>query len=151
MDDDGNNVETIGHLNLGCALHPVMLTDGRIMFSSLETQGLRGTLHWGDLEHPPRRHQLGTVRQRLCTGSLAPSFHFQTQLSDGRVVVEMYYNLNQAGFGTYVQAASGRRRRGSRRSVPADPARSPQSAVAHAHGRHQGIPASLSAPTAWTC
>src|SRR6185369_16194675 len=46
MDDDGSNVETIGHLNLGCALHPVILQDGRIMFSSLENQGRRSTLHW---------------------------------------------------------------------------------------------------------
>ena len=28
------------------ALHPVTLADGRIMFSSLENQGLRSTLHW---------------------------------------------------------------------------------------------------------
>ena len=35
------NVECIGHLNLGMALHPVILKDGRLMFSSLESQGLR--------------------------------------------------------------------------------------------------------------
>ena len=43
MDDDGNNVECIGHLNLGMALHPVVLKDGRIMFSSLESQGCAAT------------------------------------------------------------------------------------------------------------
>ncbi len=47
MDDDGGNVECIGHLNLGMALHPVVLTDGRIMFSSLESQGLRSSTLWG--------------------------------------------------------------------------------------------------------
>jgi hypothetical protein len=47
MDDDGGNVECIGHLNLGMALHPVMLKDGRIMFSSLESQGLRSHHLWG--------------------------------------------------------------------------------------------------------
>jgi hypothetical protein len=41
MDDDGCNVECIGHLNLGMALHPTILKDGRVMFSSMETQGLR--------------------------------------------------------------------------------------------------------------
>ncbi len=39
MDDDGGNVEMIGHLNLGGALHPVPLKDGRVMFSSLESAG----------------------------------------------------------------------------------------------------------------
>jgi Tol biopolymer transport system component len=38
MDDDGRNVDHIGPLNLGTALHPVALQDGRVMFSSLETQ-----------------------------------------------------------------------------------------------------------------
>ena len=47
MDDDGANVECIGHLNLGMALHPVVLTDGRVMFSSLESQGLRSSTLWG--------------------------------------------------------------------------------------------------------
>src|SRR5262249_48833817 len=42
MDDDGENVEQIGYLNLGSALHPIVLTDGRIVFSSFEHQGLRG-------------------------------------------------------------------------------------------------------------
>src|SRR5438270_121462 len=47
MDEDGSNVECIGHLNLGMALHPVALQDGRIMFSSLESQGLRSHHLWG--------------------------------------------------------------------------------------------------------
>src|SRR5262249_42837031 len=44
MDDDGSNVEMIGHLNIASALHPVVLTDGRVMFSSLEDQGFRSDL-----------------------------------------------------------------------------------------------------------
>jgi hypothetical protein len=31
----------------------------------------------------------------------ADSTHFQAQLSDGSIVVESYYNLNNFGFGTY--------------------------------------------------
>src|SRR4051812_13241797 len=41
MDDDGGNVEKIGHLNVGSALHPTILKDGRLIFSSLESQGMR--------------------------------------------------------------------------------------------------------------
>ena len=33
----------------------------------------------------------------------ADSTHFQTQLSDGSIVVESYYNLNNFGFGTYMK------------------------------------------------
>jgi hypothetical protein len=56
MDDDGSNVEQIGHLNLGTALHPVALTDGRVMFSSLETQGQTDCLGEGSPgQHDPHR------------------------------------------------------------------------------------------------
>lgn len=102
MDDDGSNVETIGHLNLGCALHPVILTDGRIMFSSLENQGIRDTLHWSIWTIHPDGTNWNPMISDFAR-SLAPSFHFQTQRSDGRAVIEMYYNVNQAGFGTFVQ------------------------------------------------
>ena len=58
----------------------------------------------GPLEHPPRRHQLGPARQRLPDPGGAPNaFHFQTQLSDGSIVVEEYYNQNNSGFGTFVK------------------------------------------------
>ena len=51
-DDDGSNVEKIGHLNVGQALHPVVLKDSRIIFSSLEMQGKHNT-GWGILGiHP---------------------------------------------------------------------------------------------------
>src|SRR5438874_396660 len=40
-DETPQNLEKIGHLNISGALHPVVLKDGRIMFSSLESQGVR--------------------------------------------------------------------------------------------------------------
>src|SRR5262249_24892548 len=40
------NVEKIGHLNVGQALHPVILKDGRLIFSSLEMQGKHNS-GWG--------------------------------------------------------------------------------------------------------
>jgi hypothetical protein len=101
MDDDGANVQQIGHLNLGTALHPVALTDGRVMFSSLETQGLRSDERWGIWAiHPD-----GTNWSPLTSALGSPpgqAVHFQTQLSDGSIVVESYYQTGSTdGFGTY--------------------------------------------------
>jgi hypothetical protein len=100
MDDDGSNVETIGHLNLAGALHPVVLKDGRIIFSSLENMGLRNGLLWAIWSiHPDGTNWAPVVSALHGTG--APSaWHFQTQLSDDRILVELYYNQNQRGFGT---------------------------------------------------
>jgi hypothetical protein len=102
MDEDGNNVECIGHLNLGMALHPVILKDGRIMFSSLESQGLRSHHLWGVWSIHPDGTRWGPLFSAFEIGNgTADSTHFQTQLSDGHIVVESYYNLNNFGFGTY--------------------------------------------------
>ncbi|HKB36979.1 MAG TPA: hypothetical protein VKD72_11030 [Gemmataceae bacterium] len=102
MDDDGKNVECIGHLNLGMALHPVILKDGRIMFSSLESQGLRSHHLWGVWSIHPDGTRWGPLFSAFEIGNgTADSTHFQAQLSDGSLVVESYYNLNNFGFGTY--------------------------------------------------
>lgn len=101
MDDDGSNVDLIAPMNLGGALHPVPLKDGRVMFSSLETQGLRGSEQWGIWAiHPD-----GTNWSPLTSALGSPpgqAVHFQTQLSDESIVVESYYQTGSTdGFGTF--------------------------------------------------
>jgi hypothetical protein len=100
MDDGGSNVEMIGHLNIGSALHPVVLRDGRVMFSTLENQGRRDDLSWGLWAiHPD-----GTNWNPIVSSFLTTAFHFHTQMSDGDVVVGAYYGgVGTNGFGTYVK------------------------------------------------
>lgn len=100
MDDDGRNVDKIGHLNVAGALHPVVLTDGRILFSTLESQGLHGGIAWGIWSiHPD-----GTSWEPIISAFHdANGFHFQSQLSDRSIVVENYYNQNNRGFGTHLK------------------------------------------------
>jgi hypothetical protein len=102
MDEDGSNVECVGHLNLGMALHPAILQDGRLMFSSLESEGLRSHHLWGLWSINPDGTHWGPLFSAFEIGNgTADSTHFQTQLSDGSLAVESYYNLNNFGFGTY--------------------------------------------------
>jgi hypothetical protein len=101
MDDDGNNVELIAPMNLGGALHPVPLKDGRVMFSSLETQGLRGDEQWGIWAIHPDGTNWGPLTSALGAPS-GQAVHFQTQLSDESIVVESYYQTGSTdGFGTF--------------------------------------------------
>lgn len=111
MDDDGRNVECIGHLNIGMALHPVVLKDGRIVFSSMESQGLRSGILWGLWSINPDGTNWAPVISAFDTGGAPNAFHFQTQLSDGSIIAEEYYNLNNSGFGAYFKLPA---------SVPAD-------------------------------
>lgn len=100
MDEDGSNVEQIGHLNLAMALHPQVLRDGRILFSSWETQGLRDLRSFAlwiiDAD--------GRNWNSLSGYSDHPFVHhFATQMPDGDIVVTRYYNLNNNGFGSLLR------------------------------------------------
>lgn len=103
MDDDGSNVELIGHLNIGMALHPLTLKDGRIVFSTLESQGFRSDILWGLWSIRPDGTGWAPVVSAFDTGTAPNAFHFQAQLSDGSIVAEEYYNLNNSGFGAYLK------------------------------------------------
>lgn len=103
MDDDGKNVEQIGFLNVAGALHPTILKDGRILFSSLESQGIHNNILWGIWSINPDGTNWGPVVSAFDPGSAPNAFHFQAQLSDGNIIVEEYYNLNNNGMGAYLK------------------------------------------------
>jgi len=96
MDDDGGNVTPIAPMTISSALHPTILADGRLMFSSHEDQGLRDTRLWGIWSIWPD----GREWEPVVSAFHGPqAFHFMTQLSGGDLVVVDYYNLNNNGFG----------------------------------------------------
>ncbi|MGB4859415.1 MAG: hypothetical protein WBP11_08825 [Dokdonella sp.] len=97
MDADGSNVTQIAPMNISSALHPTILQDGRIAFSSHEDQGLRDTRMWGLWAIWPDGRKWEPLLSAFREGQ---AFHFMTQLSGGDLVIEDYYNLNNNGFGT---------------------------------------------------
>ena len=101
MDDDGANVEQTGWLNIACALHPTILKDGRVLFSTLESHGMHNSILWGVWSIHPDGTNWGPVVSAFATGGAPSGFHFQSQLSDESIIIEEYYNLNNSGFGTY--------------------------------------------------
>jgi hydrazine synthase alpha subunit-like protein len=102
-DGPGRNIEKIGHLNIAGALHPVVLADGRIMFSTLESQGLRSEILWGLWSIHPDGTSWAPLVSAFDHGGAPNGFHFQTQVSDGSLIVEEYYNQNNSGFGAYIK------------------------------------------------
>lgn len=97
MDGDGKNVTQIAPMNISSALHPTILRDGRLIFSSHEDQGLRDLRMWGVWAIWPDGRKWEPVLSAFREGQ---AFHFMTQLSGGDLVIEDYYNLNNNGFGT---------------------------------------------------
>ncbi len=102
-DEMPQNLEKIGHLNISGALHPVVLQDGRIMYSSLESQGIRNNILWGIWTIHPDGSNWNPLVSAFDPGGAPNGFHFQTQLSDGSIVIEEYYNQNNSGFGAYIK------------------------------------------------
>src|SRR5262245_22269470 len=101
--DTPTNLEKIGHMNISGALHPVVLTDGRIMYSSLESQGVRSDILWAIWTIHPDGTNWNPLVSAFDPHSAPNGFHFQTQLSDGSIVFEEYYNQNNSGFGAYMK------------------------------------------------
>jgi hypothetical protein len=158
MDDDGRNIEKIGHLNVAGALHPVVLKDGRIIFSSLESQGMRGGIQWGIWSIHPDGTNWEPVVSAFLGGGASNAFHFQTQLSDGSIVVELYYNQNTAGFGSLFKLPP-RPPEGQPAFHPADPRAHPTPDKLYQRGgplmgsgplRHPFLPVGMEAITRFT-
>jgi hypothetical protein len=101
--EDPTNLDKIGHLNISGALHPVVLLDGQIMYSTLESQGLRSDILWGVWLIRPDGTKWAPLVSAFDPGGAPNGFHFQTQLSNGDIVVEEYYNQNNSGFGAYIK------------------------------------------------
>lgn len=100
MDADGANPEAIGHLNLAMALHPQILLDGRIAFSSWEEQGIRDSRLFPLWVIDPDGRNWNSLSG---FSENAIVHHFMTQMPGGDLVVTRYYNLNNNGFGDLVR------------------------------------------------
>ncbi|MGE4069578.1 MAG: hypothetical protein AB7E72_00205 [Lysobacterales bacterium] len=96
MDEDGQNVTPIAPMTISSALHPTVLSDGRLIFSTHESQGLRDRRLWGIWSIWPDGRLWAPVASAFNNDR---AFHFMTQLGNSDLVVVDYYNLNNNGFG----------------------------------------------------
>ncbi|MBL4774081.1 MAG: hypothetical protein JKX98_10975 [Alcanivoracaceae bacterium] len=96
MDIDGSNVHAIAPMTIGSALHPTILNDGRVMFSSYETQGVRDGRLWALWTINPDGTNWAPMVSAM---KFESAYHFFTQVSSGEIVVDQYYNKNNNGFG----------------------------------------------------
>ena len=102
MNQNGAGLELIGHRAMGQQLHPASLLDGRIMYTSQDVM-----LQKVDNNN----YSLFTVNPDgsnpfILAGkhdSTMFSYHYATQLSDGDIVVTLYYNHNNTGLGSLLR------------------------------------------------
>lgn len=102
MDPDGKNLELIGYRAMNQQLHPAVLMDGRIMYTSFDAMLQKGQNN---------QYSLFTINPDdsnpfILAGkhdSTEFSYHFATQLSDGDIVTTIYYDHNNGGMGTLLR------------------------------------------------
>ncbi|NOX75805.1 MAG: hypothetical protein GXP17_04165 [Gammaproteobacteria bacterium] len=98
MDRDGRNMEVLSHRAMKNQLHPVTLMDGRIVYTNFDRMLQRTTNNNFSLfEINPD----GSAPFIFAGKNDATfwSYHYVTQLSDGDIVVTLYYNHQQTGLG----------------------------------------------------
>ena len=102
MSQDGSNLELLGHRAMGQQLHPATLKDGRVTYTSQDVM-----LQKVDNNN----YSLFTINADgsdpfILAGKQDPtafSYHYATQLSDGDVIVTLYYNHNNGGMGSLLR------------------------------------------------
>jgi hypothetical protein len=88
--------EIIDYKAIGSILHPFLLRNGLVGYSTYESQGYRDSRLWAIWAS----RQDGTGWHPLISAfSGADAWHFATQLPTGRICSTAYYNRNQQGFG----------------------------------------------------
>ena len=98
MDENGKNIEKVGYLNVASALHPERLSDGRIIWSSLESQGLRRPIQWGLWTTYPDGRDFEPFFSSFIN---AVSIHFHTEAANKQVIATEYYHVTNDGFGMF--------------------------------------------------
>jgi hypothetical protein len=96
MDHDGSNVEKIGAMNLGGVLHPSYY-DGRVYFSTNETQGHRGGLGNGWAIWSIKSDGTDWQPEFTQAGDVDDGWHISTHTSDGTLVADEYYDTRRVG------------------------------------------------------
>jgi len=98
MDRDGKNMEVLGHRAMRNQLHPVTLMDGRIVYSNFDRMLQRATNNNFSLFEINSDGSAPFIFAGKNDATFW-AYHYFTQLSDGDIVVTLYYTQQQTGLG----------------------------------------------------
>jgi hypothetical protein len=106
MNEDGTGQEKVGYLNMSTALNPVLMADGRVLFTTFENQGLRNpTLLWGLWSMLPDGRGWQPEWSAFISDK-AIKWHCEGRTASGErmIVTNVYYGIASSGAGTYFAA-----------------------------------------------
>ena len=102
MDQNGKNMEVLGHRAMNQQLHPNVLKDGRIAYTSFDAmqQKVANNNYSLFTVNPDGSFPFILAGKHDATKL---TYHYTTQLSDGDVVTTLYYNHNNGCMGTLLR------------------------------------------------
>ncbi len=102
MNLDGSNVRAVENFTHGGCQHPVVLKDGRIVWTHAHFAGRRTWLT-GNYPLMVANPDMGNWSTFAGVHFHNTAWHFTTQLSTGDVATTVYYHANNFGFGTILR------------------------------------------------
>src|SRR5436190_13146780 len=102
MEADGKNVEPIENFTQGTCEHPIILKDGRIVWTHFHP-AVRRTMGTGNYPLMVANPDMNDWKTFAGVHFQNAAFHFTGQLTDGDVVTCVYYHYNNFGHGTIVR------------------------------------------------
>ena len=102
MNNDGSNVEVIENFTQGTCEHPIVLKDGRIVWTHMHPAGRR---QYANGNYPLMIAEPDMSDWKTFAGVhyRDTAWHFTAQLSNGDVVTVGYYHFNNFGHGTLLR------------------------------------------------
>lgn len=102
MNRDGSNLELVSHRGMGNQLHPIILTDGRIAYTSFDKMIQKTTNNNFSLftVNPDGSNPFILAGKHDATMF---TYHFITQLSDGDIIATLYYTHNNDAMGSLLR------------------------------------------------
>jgi hypothetical protein len=99
---NGTDLDFLGHRAMNQQLHPILSPGGKIIYTSFDIIGQKGSNN----QYSPFTINTDGSFPFILAGKFDAthvSYHYTTVLSDGSVVVTLYYNHNNGGMGTLLR------------------------------------------------
>ncbi len=102
MNPDGTGIEPLENFTQGSCEHPIILQDGRIVWTHVHSVGRRAQ-EAGNYPLMVANPDMADIKTFAGAHDFNAAYHFIAQLSGGDIVSTVYYHKNNYGHGSFIR------------------------------------------------